>query len=71
MVFPELLVFGNPQLFLEFNLLPFLAQGSGPWLGGIPGIPPTSTGPIVGQLDPWPGISVSLGESNFCIDSFS
>lgn len=56
-IFPELLIFGDPQIPHEFNLIPFLAEGSGPWLGGIPGIPPTSTGPIVGQLDPWPGVN--------------
>ncbi|KAK0432809.1 hypothetical protein EV421DRAFT_1461662 [Armillaria borealis] len=36
--------------------MPHLASGSGPWLGGIPGVPQTATGPIVGQLDPWPGV---------------
>ncbi|ESK86953.1 hypothetical protein Moror_3350 [Moniliophthora roreri MCA 2997] len=56
-IFPELLVFGDNQLPHEFDLLPFLAQGSGPWLGGIPGVPEATTGPIVGQLDPWPGVT--------------
>ncbi|KAF8890952.1 hypothetical protein BD779DRAFT_220306 [Infundibulicybe gibba] len=56
-IFPELILFGNPEIPHEFNLLPFLALGSGPWLGGIPGIPPTATGPIVGQLSPWPGVT--------------
>ncbi len=54
-IWPELNVFGDPQIPHEFNLLPFLAQGSGPWLGGIPGKAQTATGPIVGPLDPWPG----------------
>ncbi|KAK1230578.1 hypothetical protein PQX77_006315 [Marasmius sp. AFHP31] len=56
-IFPELLVFGQNELPHEFDKLPFLAQGSGPWLGGIPGVPQTATGPIVGQLDPWPGVT--------------
>lgn len=55
-IWPELNVFGDPQIPHEFNLLPFLAQGSGPWLGGIPGKAQTATGPIVGPLDPWPGV---------------
>ncbi|KAK7062725.1 hypothetical protein VNI00_000213 [Paramarasmius palmivorus] len=56
-IFPELIVFGDNQLPHEFDLLPFLAQGSGPWLGGVPGVPEAETGPIVGQLDPWPGVT--------------
>ncbi|KAL4265076.1 hypothetical protein AB1N83_004418 [Pleurotus pulmonarius] len=55
-IWPELNVFGDPQIPHEFNLLPFLAQGSGPWLGGIPGKAQTATGPNVGPLDPWPGV---------------
>ncbi|KAF8890890.1 hypothetical protein BD779DRAFT_1701131 [Infundibulicybe gibba] len=56
-LFPELIIFGDPQIPLEFNLIPFIALGSGPWLGGIPGVPKTATGPIVGQLSPWPGVT--------------
>ncbi|KAK1230375.1 hypothetical protein PQX77_006534 [Marasmius sp. AFHP31] len=56
-IFPELINFGQNELPHEFDKLPFLAQGSGPWLGGIPGVPQTATGPIVGQLDPWPGVT--------------
>ncbi|KAL0949902.1 hypothetical protein HGRIS_009930 [Hohenbuehelia grisea] len=56
-IWPELILFGDPQIPHEFNLLPFLAQGSGPWLGGIPGQPQAQTGPIVKQLDPWPGLN--------------
>ncbi|KAJ7579233.1 hypothetical protein C8J56DRAFT_340014 [Mycena floridula] len=55
-IFPELLTFGNPMIPNQFDLIPFLAKGSGPWLGGIPGIPQAATGPIVGQLSPWPGV---------------
>lgn len=54
-IFPELNVFGDPEIVYEFNLLQHLAQGSGPWLGGIPGQEENLNGPIVGQLDPWPG----------------
>lgn len=59
-IWPELILFGKPQITHEFNLLPFLAQGSGPWLGGVPGVPQTETGPIVGQLSPWPGMLLIL-----------
>jgi len=45
-IFAEGLVFGKPLPPNNFQDLPFLAVGSGP-LGG--------TGPIVGQLTPWPG----------------
>lgn len=41
----------------EFDLVPWLSSGSGPWLGGIPGQPQSTTGPIVGTLDPWPGVN--------------
>lgn len=54
-IFPELNVFGQPQIVNEFNLLRHLAQGSGQWLGGIPGNELDPNGPVVGQLDPWPG----------------
>ncbi len=45
-IFPENQQFGQPTLPNNFQDLPFLAQGSGPLFG---------TGPIVGQLKPWPG----------------
>jgi len=45
-VFPENHNFGDPLLPFNFQDLPFLAQGSGPLSG---------SGPVVGQLDPWPG----------------
>jgi hypothetical protein len=48
-LFPEHLFPGQPQVPANFEDFPFLALGSGP-LGG-----PGSGGPIVGQLDPWPG----------------
>jgi hypothetical protein len=45
-LFPGNRVIGQPLVHANFEDLPFLAQGSGP-LGG--------TGPILSQLDPWPG----------------
>jgi hypothetical protein len=45
-IFPENQQFGQPILANNFQDMPFLAQGSGPLFG---------SGPIVGQLKPWPG----------------
>ena len=45
-IFPEGLVLGKPLPPNNFQDMPFLALGAGP-LGG--------TGPVVGQLTPWPG----------------
>ena len=45
-IFPENHQFGQPIIPNNFQDMPFLAQGSGPLVG---------TGPIVGQLTPWPG----------------
>src|SRR5256885_4921126 len=45
-IFPEGFVLGKPLPPNNFQDMPFLAVGSGP-LGG--------TGPVVGQLTPWPG----------------
>lgn len=36
-LFPELNLFGQNQIVYEFNLLQFLAQGSGPYFGAVPG----------------------------------
>ena len=47
-LFPENAGTGNPIVPNNFQDMPFLAQGSGPLDGG----------PIVGQLQPWPGIPV-------------
>ncbi|KAI5804609.1 hypothetical protein EDC01DRAFT_644074 [Geopyxis carbonaria] len=54
-IWPELVVFGQPEIVYDFDVVPFLARGMGPWLGGIPGTDQISNPPIVGQLDPWPG----------------
>jgi hypothetical protein len=35
--------------------VPFLAQGSGPYVPGTLGIAPPNETVIIGQLDPWPG----------------
>ena len=51
-LFPENLGVGNPQVPLNFQEFPFLANGSGPWTGFGPN--PVNAG-IVGQLSPWPG----------------
>lgn len=59
-IFPELDVFGQPQIVYDFDVMPFLSKGSGPWLGGIPGSEPSENTPIVGQLDPWPGTFSTL-----------
>jgi hypothetical protein len=45
-VFPENHRIGDPIIPNNFEDFPFLAQGSGPLFG---------SGPVVGQLDPWPG----------------
>ncbi|KAH0613056.1 uncharacterized protein H6S33_009436 [Morchella sextelata] len=55
-IFPELVLFGNPEVVFDFDELPWLAKGAGPWLGGIPGAAEDPSGPIVGRLDPWPGV---------------
>ncbi|HYX53818.1 MAG TPA: hypothetical protein VE783_10245 [Candidatus Limnocylindrales bacterium] len=45
-IFPENLAVGDPPVPLNFNDLPFLVNGSGPWgFGNQP----------IGQLNPWPG----------------
>ncbi|KAJ6535725.1 hypothetical protein B0H19DRAFT_1080176 [Mycena capillaripes] len=54
-IFPELLVFGGQQIPLEFDVVPFLAQGSGPFVPGTPGAADLTSPLIVGQLSPWPG----------------
>ncbi len=45
-IFPENLGIGGPPVPENLETFPFLAQGSGPLNG---------TGPVVGQLVPWPG----------------
>jgi len=54
-IFPELLNFGDPPLTLNFDAIPFLAQGSGPYVPGNPLTPAPATCLRVGQLNPWPG----------------
>ncbi len=51
-LFPENAGVGKPIVPNNFQDMPFLALGSGPLGGG---------GPVVGQLNPWPGIPVPLG----------
>jgi hypothetical protein len=47
-IFPENHNLGDPLIPFNFEDMPFLAQGSGPLFGA---------GPLVSQLDPWPGAS--------------
>ncbi|KAJ7141361.1 hypothetical protein C8R44DRAFT_847123 [Mycena epipterygia] len=54
-IFPELTTFGTQQVPFEFELMPFLAQGSGPFEFGNYLTPPLANRTIVGQLSPWPG----------------
>jgi hypothetical protein len=53
--FPELLIAGDPMLPLAFDTIPYLSQGSGPFVPGTPNAAPLASPPIVGQLSPWPG----------------
>ncbi|MGZ4994543.1 MAG: PKD domain-containing protein [Methylobacter sp.] len=50
-IFPENHTIGDPFLPMNFQDLPFLAQGSGP----VDGFGTATTSPILSQLDPWPG----------------
>ena len=52
-VFTEQLRMGNPLPPNIFQNVPFLAAGSGPYVGAFPANPPTSLGRM-GQLAPWP-----------------
>lgn len=64
-IFPELLTFGNPALVNDFTAIPFLAQGSGPYVPGNPLTNATCSGSpvIVGQLNPWPGATAPAPKS--------
>ncbi|KAJ7195943.1 hypothetical protein GGX14DRAFT_575268 [Mycena pura] len=57
-VFPELIDYGSNELPNQFNLIPFLALGGGPLEYGNFLAEPLTDPPIVGQLDPWPGVPV-------------
>ncbi|KAJ7222482.1 hypothetical protein GGX14DRAFT_428860 [Mycena pura] len=57
-IFPELIDFGNPEPVNEFDLIPYIALGSGPFEFGNFLAAPLATPTIVGQLDPWPGFPV-------------
>ncbi|KAJ6562241.1 hypothetical protein B0H19DRAFT_1143919 [Mycena capillaripes] len=54
-IFPELIAFGAKQVPLEFDLMPFLAKGSGPLEFGNYLAAPIPSPTVVGQLSPWPG----------------
>lgn len=53
--FPELLTAGNQEIPLELETIPYLAQGSGPYIPGLFNKSPPSPAVTVGQLSPWPG----------------
>jgi hypothetical protein len=57
-VFPELTVPGAPFAANAFDVMPFLALGSGPYVPGNLLTPPLATPPIIGQLSPWPGVPI-------------
>ena len=48
-ILPENLGIGSPMIPANFENMPFLVQGSGPWRGGA----------YTGQLSPWPGSAVA------------
>ncbi|KAJ7079967.1 hypothetical protein B0H15DRAFT_857498 [Mycena belliarum] len=54
-VFPELVSFGSPEVPNQFDLMPYLASGSGPFVPGNLLSPPMASPTIVRQLSPWPG----------------
>jgi hypothetical protein len=60
-IFPENHVMGEPVVPSNFECLPWLLNGSGPLTTMGRGTPPTPAGPLVGRLDPWPGITPPAG----------
>lgn len=60
-VFAEVTVYGDIEFPLEFQDITFLAQGSGPYIEGVPLTAQPINTPIIGQLDPWPGNVVPPG----------
>jgi len=54
-IFAEITIIGDQMFPLEFESMPFLAQGSGPFQEQNQLNPQPENPPIVGQLDPWPG----------------
>jgi hypothetical protein len=56
-IFPELLTIGTPMIVQTFDVIPYLAAGSGPYVPGSWNFPAPPTPVIVGQLSPWPGAS--------------
>ncbi|KAJ6550136.1 hypothetical protein B0H19DRAFT_1074018 [Mycena capillaripes] len=57
-VFPELISFGANEVPNQFDLMPFLAMGSGPYVPGNYLAEPLESPVRVGQLSPWPGVTV-------------
>lgn len=56
-IMPELLAAGTAELVNPFDVIPYLAKGSGPYVPGILGTAAGDSNVIVGQLSPWPGAS--------------
>ncbi|HYL81159.1 MAG TPA: hypothetical protein VEU07_10135, partial [Candidatus Acidoferrum sp.] len=54
-LFPENTMIGSPIVPLNLDTMQFLTQGSGPL---DPTQPASATNPLVGQLNPWPGLAV-------------
>ncbi|KAF7335652.1 hypothetical protein MVEN_02220200 [Mycena venus] len=54
-VFPELISFGANEVPNQFDMIPFLAMGSGPYEPGNYLAAPLETPTRIGQLSPWPG----------------
>ncbi|KAJ7452243.1 hypothetical protein FB451DRAFT_1145306 [Mycena latifolia] len=54
-IFPELIAFGANEVPNQFDVIPFLALGSGPLEFGNNLAAPLPSPTIVGQLSPWPG----------------
>ncbi|KAJ7847618.1 hypothetical protein B0H14DRAFT_3867439 [Mycena olivaceomarginata] len=62
-IFPELITFGANEVPNQFDVIPFLALGSGPLEFGNNLAAPLPSPTIVGQLSPWPGNPVPAATS--------
>jgi hypothetical protein len=62
-VFPELTVPGQPFAPNAFDVMPFLALGSGPYVPGNLLATPPATPVLIGQLSPWPGAPIAAPTS--------
>ncbi|KAJ7604817.1 hypothetical protein DFH06DRAFT_274226 [Mycena polygramma] len=62
-IFPELISFGANEVPNQFDVIPFLSLGSGPFEFGNYLAAPLPTPTIVGQLNPWPGFPTPAATS--------